>query len=290
MANYRRQHDEDTRRHEREVSDRGGDDARSWFSEDEARRRHGNDERDQRYPYGGERGSRYEPSREGFDRGSRWEGAPDDRSYGMYRSDDRAYHDRFRREHPVDHSHGRDRSTNDRNDAAQEYYRAARDQRDDFLRWSAQNVGTWGDQGHVQERDGGGYGRADGNRQHFGGRGPKGYQRSDDRVREEICDCMTDDPMLDASEITVDVKQGEVFLSGTVTSRSQKRRAEDVVERISGVRDVTNQLRIMRDSNGHSWDADSSRASASGNNAASQPATPASGKGTPSTTTSSTTA
>jgi hypothetical protein len=103
----------------------------------------------------------------------------------------------------------------------------------------------------------------------FQGRGPKGYQRSDDRIRDEICDCMTDDPALDASEIEVAVVQGEVTLTGSVTSRDQKRRAEDVAERASGVRDVTNQLRVT---------------------ASSQPVTEASGKGTPSKSTSGTTA
>ena len=43
------------------------------------------------------------------------------------------------------------------------------------------------------------------------------------------------------------MKSGEVMLRGSVTSREQKRRAEDVAERISGVRDVTNQLRVTRD-------------------------------------------
>ena len=100
------------------------------------------------------------------------------------------------------------------------------------------------------------------------GRGPKDYQRSDDRVREEVCDAMTDDPLLDASEIIVTVAHGEVTLSGSVTTRDQKRRAEDVAERISGVRDVTNQLRVAQPSgHGHS---------------ATQPVSQASGQGTPS--------
>ena len=118
-------------------------------------------------------------------------------------------------------------------------------------------------------------------RPHFVGRGPKGYQRSDERIREEVCDCMTEDPMLDASDIEVDVKQGEVVLCGTVSSREQKRRAEDVAERIIGVRDVTNQLRVTRDANGHNWTSDSSRASGPGTTS-SQPVSEASGKGTPS--------
>lgn len=75
------------------------------------------------------------------------------------------------------------------------------------------------------------------------GKGPKNYKRSDDRIREEVCDRLTDDRMLDASEITVEVKDGDVTLSGTVASRDDKRRAEDLAERCSGVNDVTNQLR-----------------------------------------------
>jgi hypothetical protein len=283
MTDYRRHYDDGPRRHDREWSDRGGDDVR-----------------DERYGYGGERISRHEPSRDGFDRGSRWEGAPDDRAYGMYRTDDRDYHDRYRSEHGDRYSHERPSSDrySSRYDAANEYYRAARDQRDDYLRWSAQNNGTWGDQSHItgagspsswHPRERGGYWRNyDDQRPHFAGRGPKGYQRDDGRVREEICDCMTDDPMLDASEIEVDVRHGEVMLTGSVSSREQKRRAEDVAERISGVRDVTNQLRVTRDSSGHNWDRDSSRVSSSGNSAGSQPATPASG--TPSKSTASTTA
>jgi BON domain len=126
-------------------------------------------------------------------------------------------------------------------------------------------------------------------RSQYVGLGPKGYKRSDDRIREEICDRMTEDPMLDASEIEVDVIEGEVTLSGSVMSRDQKRRAADVAERISGVRDVTNQLRITRNGTGHNWATDSRRAAGPGNTS-SQPVSEASGKGTPSKTTSGTSA
>ena len=84
----------------------------------------------------------------------------------------------------------------------------------------------------------------------FAGRGPKDYQRSDERIREEICDRMTDDDSLDATELTIQVKQGEVSLAGSVASRDQKRRAEDLAESISGVREVTNNIRIAREQNG----------------------------------------
>ena len=81
----------------------------------------------------------------------------------------------------------------------------------------------------------------------YTGRGPKDYRRSDERIREEVSDRLTDDYRVDASDITVQVKDGEVTLTGTVATREQKRRAEDLVDTTSGVRDVTNSLRVRRD-------------------------------------------
>jgi hypothetical protein len=301
MADHRRQYDEGPRRHdhpnaqssrvagpghERDWSDRAGDDVRSWFGDDRARQRRGNDERDDRFPYGGVR----------EDRASRWEGPRDDREYsgyyatGSYRTDDRGYHDRYRhredaypyrdreysRHEPISPRHSQD-------EAADEYYRAAREQREDFLRYEAHSPGAEfehrepaGRQPWPRER--GGYWRQyEAQRAPYAGRGPKDYKRSDDRVREEVCDCMTDDPLLDASDIVVQVSSGEVTLSGTVSSRDQKRRAEDVAERISGVKDVTNQLRVSREGNGHA-------------HTASQPVSQAYGTETPSKSTSGTSA
>ena len=81
----------------------------------------------------------------------------------------------------------------------------------------------------------------------FAGRGPKDYQRSDERIREEVSDRMTDDHDLDASEISVEVRGGEVTLTGTVRTRDQKRRAEDLAEQCSGVGEVTNNIRVKSD-------------------------------------------
>jgi len=80
------------------------------------------------------------------------------------------------------------------------------------------------------------------------GRGPKGYARSDDRIREDVSDRLGDDWMVDAREVEVTVMSGEVTLVGTVTSRDQRRRAEDVAESVSGVKHVQNNLRISASS------------------------------------------
>lgn len=94
----------------------------------------------------------------------------------------------------------------------------------------------------------GGYGEAPqtGRGENYMGRGPKDYRRSDDRIREEICDIFTDDANLDPSDVVIKVESAEVTLMGSVSSRDQKRRAEEMAERVSGVRDVINQLRVSR--------------------------------------------
>jgi hypothetical protein len=78
----------------------------------------------------------------------------------------------------------------------------------------------------------------------FVGRGPKGYRRSDDRIQEEVNEELTRHPEIDASEIEVQVENGEVTLTGKVEDRQQKRLAEDLAERCSGVNDVHNQLKV----------------------------------------------
>jgi osmotically-inducible protein OsmY len=78
----------------------------------------------------------------------------------------------------------------------------------------------------------------------FAGRGPKGYQRSDDRIREDVSDRLTEHPDIDASEIEVNVSGGVVTLAGEVDSRWGKRLAEDIAEGVGGVRDVMNHLSV----------------------------------------------
>lgn len=80
----------------------------------------------------------------------------------------------------------------------------------------------------------------------YAGRGPRGYRRSDERIRADVNDALTEDGWIDATEITVTVERGEVTIEGTVESRAMKRLAEDVAEGVPGVRDVHNRLTITR--------------------------------------------
>lgn len=91
----------------------------------------------------------------------------------------------------------------------------------------------------------------------YKGKGPKGYIRSDERIREDLCDRLTDDAQLDASDITVAVAKGEVTLDGTVASRAERRAAEDCAEACSGVGHVQNNLRVKEKSGSIGWSRES---------------------------------
>jgi osmotically-inducible protein OsmY len=98
--------------------------------------------------------------------------------------------------------------------------------------------------------DDGDYGRSD---RGYRGKGPANYTRSDERIRDDANDRLTDDWHVDASRIEVIVENGEITLNGTVPSREQKRRAEDCVDGLSGVRNVQNNLRVEQNA---AWNRD----------------------------------
>lgn len=107
--------------------------------------------------------------------------------------------------------------------------------RRDFMDRASDEVASWfGDEDAERRR------RMDQHR----GKGPKGYIRTDERIREDVNDRLSDDPMLDASDVEVTVASGEVTLNGLVTGRQDKRRAEDLAEAVSGVHNVQNNLRV----------------------------------------------
>jgi osmotically-inducible protein OsmY len=111
--------------------------------------------------------------------------------------------------------------------------------------WSGDANRTWprSSAGSAFERQG--YSNQQ-DRSGFSGRGPKGYTRSDERIREDVCDRLSYDDEIDASDISVSVKDGEVTLDGAVADRHAKHRAEDIADAVHGVRDVHNKLKTNK--------------------------------------------
>jgi osmotically-inducible protein OsmY len=277
---YRR--DRGYRRDDRGFMERAGDEVRSWFGDEDAERRRQMDDRDRGYDRGSSGGSRgNERSFPGYyDRGSyyrpvdrdslgdrgqafseRDRGGSGERDYGNQGYGERGYGDR---------------GYGERGSGGY----GASGGREDWDRYGGSGSGGYGAGGYGS----GGYGsgrvgsgaqphrdytdrssyRSDGWRglnypasqvygnrdmpeqRNYAGHGPRGYQRSDQRVNEDVCDRLCDAPDVDARNIEVSVSNGEVTLNGSVSDRDQKRRAEDLIEQVSGVREVRNNLRVAR--------------------------------------------
>ena len=77
-------------------------------------------------------------------------------------------------------------------------------------------------------------------------RGPKGYQRSDERIREDLCEHLMNIGDIDSSDVEIRVEKGVVVLEGTVPERSMKYEIEDIAATTLGVKDVENTLRVPR--------------------------------------------
>ncbi|WP_322080836.1 BON domain-containing protein [Burkholderia sp. BCC1972] len=78
-------------------------------------------------------------------------------------------------------------------------------------------------------------------------RGPKGYTRSDERIREDVCERLAHALEIDVSDVAVQVNDGCVQLDGTVPARWMKHDIEDLADGCLGVRDVENRVRVRRD-------------------------------------------
>jgi osmotically-inducible protein OsmY len=66
---------------------------------------------------------------------------------------------------------------------------------------------------------------------------------SDERLRELIRERLTEDPEIDADDVTLEVQAGTVTLQGSVPSERSRDVIEQCVENC-GARAVNNQLRI----------------------------------------------
>lgn len=80
----------------------------------------------------------------------------------------------------------------------------------------------------------------------YAGIGPKNYQRSDSSLEEEVCEVLTRDALIDASEIIVAVENGTVKLSGSVENREERFAIERAVDGIWGVEDIMNDIKVIK--------------------------------------------
>jgi osmotically-inducible protein OsmY len=117
-----------------------------------------------------------------------------------------------------------------------------------------QGGGRYGQQGQYGEERYGergsesGRGRGRGLLGKLFGRGPKGYKRSDERIKEDICEQLWRSETIDSSEVTITVKEGEVTLTGTVPERWMRHEIENIADESMGVKDIDNNIRIQRQS------------------------------------------
>lgn len=177
----------------------------------------------------------------------RYAGYYDERQYGTRGLDEREQGPRF----GAEEEHYRARPSNDWGHPSNDWGRPSRDdygrrdqygRRDDYARQ---------DHPQRQEESVGQQLREAGQRiartvkRAF--RGPKGYKRSDERIREDISDRMGEHDDIDCSDIEVNVINGEVTLTGTVNTRREKFLAEEIADDVSGVNDVQNHVRVRRE-------------------------------------------
>lgn len=83
-------------------------------------------------------------------------------------------------------------------------------------------------------------------RRNYAGHGPKGWQRSDERIREDVNETLARHSDIDPSDVEVKIENGVVTLEGTVQDRWMKRHMEDVVYSVFGVQDVHNRVSVSR--------------------------------------------
>lgn len=202
--------------------DRAGDEMRSWFGDEEAERRRRMDARGRgRSHRRGERYDRYEPGWEpGYRSGWSTTGRDPRNRAGYFPGD---FYNRG-------------------------YSAFGRGFGPDFTSNYDSDVHRVGE-GLVLDDDVADYARSGHLHGPHAGRGPEGYQRSSERIVEDVSERLTRHGHVDARRIRVTAEEGEVTLEGVVDSRRTKRMAEDLAEEVHGVRDVHNRLRIDKELN-----------------------------------------
>jgi hypothetical protein len=85
------------------------------------------------------------------------------------------------------------------------------------------------------------------------GKGPKGYKRTDERIRELVCEALTHDPHIDAADIEVLVRDGELALTGTVSDRWVKSAIEELAEQYVHADRIRNDLKVRDRTSSIPW-------------------------------------
>lgn len=93
--------------------------------------------------------------------------------------------------------------------------------------------------------------------EHYG-KGPKGYQRSSERIYEDVCEVLYHSPDVDAQKLEVSVQDGIVTLTGTILNRRMKKEAERLADAVIGVEDVVNLLSFQGETRGDQISEDGS--------------------------------
>jgi osmotically-inducible protein OsmY len=252
----------DYRRDDRGFFDRAGDEVRSWLGDEEAQRRRMQDERED---WRGEHRASDVGSRGDWGRArGEWTREPDQRDWSRQWG------------YVEGHGGGRDIGSRGWGEGFSGYGSWGRERdwgrgesvgRGDYGRgeygradWGGQGAGGFGtpwSSGRGEwargDRDWGRYAglgqqprESEMSRGPHAGRGPRNYQRSDERIREDVCERLCQHGLIDASDIDVRVQNGEVTMEGSVNDRWAKRTAEDVAENVFGVKEVHNQIRVTQ--------------------------------------------
>lgn len=204
-----------------------------------------------RLDYGRNREHRgYETSR--WENEGRYEGEREGRgNFPLYEDRFRDYPEDYRRERGEWWAGSRNADYGHRGDWGRQGSWGTYGNRPSYDREDERNVRSGPDRGRYERQYGGGVGSYYGGFGGFSeegrhaGRGPKNWQRSDERIKEDVNERLTDHPQIDATEIDIQVRNAEVTISGSVEDRRIKRMVEDLVEGVSGVKEVHNQLRAQ---------------------------------------------
>ena len=89
----------------------------------------------------------------------------------------------------------------------------------------------------------------------FAGKGPNGWERSDEHIRDDVCSSLTRHRDVDPSDIEIGVVHGTVILNGTIADAVQKRLVESIVSGVVGVREIQSEIHVESDSDASQFNA-----------------------------------